>query len=121
MTRLRVLTLNIWNRQSPWEARLALIRAGIKELEPDIIGLQEVIAHDGGSQADEIGAGFGYISAFGKAHDYGAGVLFGNAVLSRWPIGRVEVMPLPTGGTDETRSLLLAEVTSPYGSIPFFV
>lgn len=121
MTRLRVLTLNIWNRQSPWESRLALIRSGIKDLEPDLIGLQEVISHDGGSQADEIAEGLGYTTAFGRAHDYGAGVLFGNAVLSRWPIERVEVMPLPNGGTEEARSLLLTEVTSPYGKIPFFV
>ena len=121
MERLRILTINIWNRQAPWESRLALLRAGIKDLEPDLIGLQEVIGHDGRSQADEIADDLGYVTAFGKAHDYGAGVLFGNAVLSRWPIARTEVMPLPAMGSNETRSLLLAEVTSPHGKIPFFV
>jgi endonuclease/exonuclease/phosphatase family metal-dependent hydrolase len=121
MTRLRILTLNIWNRQSPWEARLALIRAGIKELDPDIIGLQEVIRHDGASQADEVADGLGYVTAFGKAHDYGAGVHFGNAVLSRWPIQTSDALPLPNGGADESRSLLFAEISSPHGKIPFFV
>jgi endonuclease/exonuclease/phosphatase family metal-dependent hydrolase len=119
--RLRVLTLNIWNRQGPWEQRLALIRAGIRRLSPDLVGLQEIIEAAGRTQADDIREGLGYETAFGAANDYGDGVRFGNAVLSRWPIARSRVFPLPTGKTDEHRSLLLAEITSPHGSIPFFV
>ncbi|NUQ79154.1 MAG: endonuclease/exonuclease/phosphatase family protein [Polyangiaceae bacterium] len=121
MGRLRVLTLNIWNRMGPWEKRLELIRAGVRELDPDIIGLQEVISHDDSSQANAIGDAMGYHAAFGVAHDYGAGVHFGNAVLSRWPIQKVDVTPLPRGDSTEVRSLLYAEVLSPHGKIPFFV
>jgi endonuclease/exonuclease/phosphatase family metal-dependent hydrolase len=121
MGRLRVLTLNIWNRQGPWETRLELIRSGIRELDPDLIGLQEVIAHDGTSQADAIREGMDYHAAFGAAQDYGADVKFGNAVLSRWPILRTEVMPLPAGTSTESRSLLFTEIGSPFGKIPFFV
>ncbi|HSO00857.1 MAG TPA: endonuclease/exonuclease/phosphatase family protein [Candidatus Nanopelagicales bacterium] len=121
MERLRVLTLNIWNRQGPWEERLRIIRAGIKELEPDIVGLQEVIWREGRCQAHEIVEGLGYEVAFGKACDLGEGAEFGNAVLSRWPIARREVFPLPTGSTDESRSLLLAEIDAPHGRIPFLV
>jgi endonuclease/exonuclease/phosphatase family metal-dependent hydrolase len=121
MDRLRVLTINIWNRQGPWEERLGLIRDGIRRLAPDLIGLQEVIAGRNFAQVDLIRDGLGYEAAFGPAHDYGDGTLFGNAVLSRWPIPAARVLPLPTGGTDERRSLLLAEIGSPYGKIPFFV
>jgi endonuclease/exonuclease/phosphatase family metal-dependent hydrolase len=121
MERLRVLTLNIWNRQGPWEARLELIRQGIRRLDPDLVGLQEVIWYEGRSQADAIAEGLGFDVAFGVAHHVGGGVEFGNAALSRWPIARREVFPLPTGGTDENRSVLLAEVASPRGKIPFFV
>jgi endonuclease/exonuclease/phosphatase family metal-dependent hydrolase len=121
MNRLRVLTLNIWNRQGPWEQRLPLIRAGIARLTPDIVGLQEVIEAEGRTQADDIREGLGYEAAFGTAHDLGGGVRFGNAVLSRWPIAGTRVFPLPTGETDERRSLLLAEIASPHGKIPFFV
>ncbi|HZF48461.1 MAG TPA: endonuclease/exonuclease/phosphatase family protein [Polyangiaceae bacterium] len=121
MGRLRVLTLNIWNRSGPWEKRLELIRAGVRELDPDIIGLQEVICHDDRSQAVDIGGDLGYDIAFGVAHDYGAGVHFGNAVLSRWPIQKTGVTPLPSGDSNESRSLLFAEVASPHGKIPFFV
>lgn len=121
MERLRVLTLNIWNRQGPWDARLPLIREGIRALDPDLVGLQEVIWYEGRSQADAIAEGLGYQVAFGIAHDIGGGVEFGNAVLSRWPIAARDVFPLPTAGTDERRSALLAWIASPHGKVPFFV
>jgi endonuclease/exonuclease/phosphatase family metal-dependent hydrolase len=121
MDRLRVLTLNIWNRQGPWEERLPLIRDGIRRLDPDLIGLQEVLLREGRSQADIIAEGLSYSAVFGVATHLADGVEFGNAVLSRWPIVRYRVFPLPTGETDETRSLLLAEIGSPHGRIPFFV
>lgn len=121
MRRLRVLTLNIWNRQGPWEQRLDLIRAGVRRLDPDLIALQEVLVHRGHSQADDIGAGLGYAGAFGQADDFGGDTVFGNAVLSRWPIVKQSVFALPVGDADEQRSLLCTEIQSPHGVIPFFV
>jgi endonuclease/exonuclease/phosphatase family metal-dependent hydrolase len=121
MRRLRILTLNIWNRQGPWEERLRLLRAGVKALDPDLVGLQEVIDNAGHTQAQDIAAGLGYESAFGVAHDHGGGVGFGNAVLSRWPIASSRVVPLPTGETQEHRALLCTQIASPHGTIPFFV
>ncbi|MFT3765559.1 MAG: endonuclease/exonuclease/phosphatase family protein [Minicystis sp.] len=121
MSRLRILTLNIWNRQGPWEQRVKLIRAGIKALDPDLVGLQEVLERGGHSQAHEIAAGLGYEVAFGVAHDLGGGVNFGNAVLSRWPIAASKAIPLPTGDTDERRSLVMTEIDAPHGKVPFFV
>ncbi|APR87689.1 putative secreted protein [Minicystis rosea] len=121
MSRLRILTLNIWNRQGPWEQRVKLIRAGIRALAPDVVGLQEVLERDGQSQAHEIAEGLGYEVAFGVAHELGGGVNFGNAVLSRWPIASCTPIALPTGATDERRALVFAEIDSPHGKIPFFV
>jgi endonuclease/exonuclease/phosphatase family metal-dependent hydrolase len=121
MNRLRVLTLNIWNQQGPWTQRLGLIRAGVERLAPDLVGLQEVIDAAGRTQADDIAEGLGYRTAFGAANDYGSGVRFGNAVLSRWPITASRVFTLPTGASNEHRSLLLAEIASPHGTLPFFV
>jgi endonuclease/exonuclease/phosphatase family metal-dependent hydrolase len=121
MNRLRVLTLNIWNRQGPWEERLRMIREGIRRLDPDLVGLQEIIAHEGQSQADAIRDGLGLHGTFGLAHDLGGGVHFGNAVLSRWPIVTSRVHPLPSGSTDEQRSILFTEIDSPHGRVPFFV
>jgi endonuclease/exonuclease/phosphatase family metal-dependent hydrolase len=123
MKTLRVATLNIWNRFGPWEERLAAIRAGVGALAPDLLGLQEVVRLDPGDgdgldQATAIAQGFGYHIAYARAHDER---WFGNAALSRWPIGRTHILELPRGGTDERRTLLFAEVASPFGAIPFFV
>jgi endonuclease/exonuclease/phosphatase family metal-dependent hydrolase len=103
MDRFRILTLNIWNRQGPWEKRLTMIQEGIRALQPDIIGLQEVILYGDRTQADDIGEGLNFESAFGMAHDLGGGKHFGNAVLSRFPITRKAVFPLPTTSNDERR------------------
>jgi len=42
MRPLRVMTLNIWNDEGPWEERSHLIRKQIEKLDPDLIGFQEV-------------------------------------------------------------------------------
>lgn len=121
MSSVRAVTLNIWNRLGPWEERLAVIRDGLRELSPDLVGLQEVIDIHGSSQAEVIAEGLGYHTAYGLANPYGEGISLGNAVLSRWPILASRVAKLPNGGTDENRSILLAEIDSPFGKIPFFV
>ena len=122
MDRLRVLTINVWNRQGPWERRLALLRRNIAALAPDVIGLQEVLHHDGlgPNQAEEIAAGLGYETRYGGAWEVGGGLWFGNAVLSRFPIAASEVVPLPTAG-EEGRSLLATTIDAPSGALPLFV
>ncbi|WP_437551641.1 hypothetical protein WME97_10385 [Sorangium sp. So ce367] len=59
MNRLRILTLNLWNRKGPWDARLSLIREGIRAWNPDGIGLEEALLENHLTQADEIREGLG--------------------------------------------------------------
>jgi endonuclease/exonuclease/phosphatase family metal-dependent hydrolase len=123
MQTLRVVTLNIWNRGGPWEERLAVIRAEMKELAPDIVGLQEVLhptAGDGPDQARLIAEGLDYHVAYGAAWETG-GIEFGNAVLSKFPVTRTEVFPLPKLDTEDSRCLLFTEIEAPFGTVPFFV
>lgn len=130
MESLRVITLNIWNRGGPWEQRLALIRAEIERQEPDIVGLQEVLQMQVGDetqcQAREIAEGLGFEVAFGLGHELDfagpTGVLFGNAVLSRFPIEERAVFVLPGHDrSDQRRSLLFARLDTPRGPLPVFV
>jgi endonuclease/exonuclease/phosphatase family metal-dependent hydrolase len=117
-----VLSLNIWNREGPYDDRLALIRRGIGALKPDIIGLQEVIvdASLGIDQAASIADGFGYHVSFGEASRYPNGGQFGNAILSKYPLKGAVTHPLPSPGTSP-RSVHIARAESPLGSIPFAV
>jgi endonuclease/exonuclease/phosphatase family metal-dependent hydrolase len=122
MKTLRVATLNIWNRFGPWEERLVAIRAGVRDMRLDILGLQEVLRLDDGvgdglDQAAAIAEGLGYHRAGGLAE----GEHWGNAVLSRWPIARSRAFDLPRLGTGEKRTLLFSEIEAPFGKLPFFV
>lgn len=119
MRSFRVATLNIWQIFGPWNERLVAIREGLAALAPDVIGMQEVLRYEGLDQASVVGADLGYEMAWGKASDH-HGFPLGNAILSRWPIARTEVIPLPQAGSDEHRSLLFAELASPFGNVPFF-
>jgi endonuclease/exonuclease/phosphatase family metal-dependent hydrolase len=122
MRAARIVTLNIWNRGGPWEARLAAIRAGVADLDPDVMGLQEVLRspEDGLDQAAQIAQGFGYSIAFGEAMPIGAGS-FGNAVLSKFPVARSQTFQLPALDAEEPRCLVFAELDAPFGKLPFFV
>ena len=123
MRSLRVLTLNIWNDGGSWEERKEVIRAGLVELSPDVVGLQEVLRPTGGEaldQARQLALDLGYHVAYGAASEK-EGVEFGNAVLSRFPIARSEVLALPQLDSDQARCLLFAALEAPFGTVPFFV
>lgn len=118
LRRLRVATLNIWNRCGPWEERLVAIRAQLRELDVDVLGLQEVLVGAGVDQAREIADGLDMHVAFGSTR--ADPIQLGNAVLSRFPIVASAVVALPDGGTTERRSMLCTELEAPFGRVPFF-
>lgn len=115
MNQFRVATLNIWGKNGPWERRLAVLREQLRELNPDVIGLQEVVRSGELDQAALIAQGLGYHIAWGRASQG-----FGNAVLSKWPIRRAVCHELPSVVTREARSAVYAEIDSPMGILPFF-
>jgi endonuclease/exonuclease/phosphatase family metal-dependent hydrolase len=132
LEKLRVATLNIWNKSGPWTERLALIRSQLTALSPDVLGLQEVLrlipdekqppvpAPDN-DQASEIAEGLGYNIAYGVAADYSGGLKFGNALLTRYKILDSRTFRLPGADSGETRSLLYVLLETPWGRLPVFV
>src|SRR5882724_4826785 len=106
MSVLRVATINVWNKSGPWLSRLPLIRRELERLQPEVVGLQEVLRFrpdpalslplsTNNDQATEIADGLGFQLAYGAASDWGNGLKFGNAVLSRHPIVAQQCFPLP--------------------------
>jgi len=126
MRPLRVLSINIWNRQGAWEHRRRLLAEGIAALDPDVIGVQEVIhGTRGQDQVEELATGWRdaggpqeVFTAFAGAWAYENGDQFGNAVLSRYPIRESKAFQLPTR---DARTLLFSRVETPSGMLPFFV
>lgn len=131
MQRLRVATLNVWNRSGPWPERLQLIRRELQTLSPDVLGLQEVMRLVDPAtseplsaeldQAAEITTGFGYHVMYAIGSDYGNGLVMGNAVASRFPILETRSQRLPDGGTGERRVIAYALLDTPWGRLPVFV
>jgi endonuclease/exonuclease/phosphatase family metal-dependent hydrolase len=128
--RLKIATLNIWNKSGPWPLRLELIRKELETLAPDILGLQEVLRMEltpglehttESDQATEIADGFGYRIAYAAAMRYGNGLSFGNALLSRHPILESRAIALPGADSGEARALLYALTRTPAGVLPVFV
>ncbi|MGW0705748.1 endonuclease/exonuclease/phosphatase family protein [Streptomyces sp. NPDC002643] len=123
---MRVVTWNLWWRFGPWQERQKAILAVLRELRPDVVGLQEVWGRDpegpdargrgarergaedgenlAGWLAGELGMNWAW-GAYGdperwqrRGGDVKAGV--GVAVLSRWPLLESEAIHLPGGEED---------------------
>ncbi|WP_327729180.1 endonuclease/exonuclease/phosphatase family protein [Streptomyces sp. NBC_00487] len=54
---MRVVTWNLWWRFGPWQERQKAILAVLRELRPDVVGLQEVWEQGGEHSADAADAG----------------------------------------------------------------
>jgi endonuclease/exonuclease/phosphatase family metal-dependent hydrolase len=128
---VRVVTWNLWWRFGPWQARRKAILSVLRELRPDVVGLQEVWADTDENLAEWLAAELGLHWTWAATDTpggwqrrlgaEGAGVDYGNAVLSRWPITAREVLRLPAPpDLDDGRLALYARLTRPDCEVPFF-
>lgn len=128
--RLSVLTLNCWNVSPPFRTRMALLRRAVEELQPDLIGLQEIIVRpEGLHQARLVLDGLGYEPVFGPAFAWDENAVqtppegrdfgFGNVVAARHPIVARDWMRLPGAESGETRSATGVVVATPAGELAF--
>ncbi|WP_149825143.1 endonuclease/exonuclease/phosphatase family protein [Streptomyces tailanensis] len=137
---MRVVTWNLWWRFGPWQERQKAILAVLRELRPDVVGLQEVWEEGGENLAGWLAGELGMHWTWGSYGDSALwqrrigdpGVGIGNAVLSRWPVLERETITLPTGETGETgkapaedsgrggRGALYARLGAPGEPVPFF-
>jgi endonuclease/exonuclease/phosphatase family metal-dependent hydrolase len=124
MTGLRVATWNLWWHFGPWEERQPAIVETMRAVDADIWCLQEVFRGNGHpDQADALAETLGGYHAAHESRfppDRFADSI-GNAVLSRWPITRSEMRPLPAPeGLDELRCVVRADIDAPVGRLEVF-
>lgn len=115
---LRVLSYNIHHGEGvDRQLDLERIATTILSVEPDVVSLQEVdreTRRTGGvDQAKELARLTNMEVVFGASMDYQGGQ-YGNAVLTRFPVQDVEVIPLP----GEPRSALCVTLQWPGRSEP---
>lgn len=134
---VRIVTWNVWWRYGErWEARQEAIAATLATWRPDVVTLQEsfspVADDERGrplNRPPDAAATDDQPARLAAAVDlphvrYAArlvkdgGLGFGNAILSRWPVGRVETRELPDGGVEpEQRLVLAARLDRPGGAL----
>jgi endonuclease/exonuclease/phosphatase family metal-dependent hydrolase len=111
---VRALTLNLWAQHGDWPARREALRAGLQELRPDVLALQEAVVD---ARYDEVVDLLG--PEFQVAHQtvglVGDGRHHGASVASRWPIQDVHEVDLHvtarTGGY--SCGAVIADVSAP--------
>jgi endonuclease/exonuclease/phosphatase family metal-dependent hydrolase len=108
---LRCLTLNLWGAEAPLQRRMELVVAGLRDLQPDVVGLQEVREVPGQlpNQAEMLASALGYHYVYMPAMPF-AGGHEGLAILSRGPILEHVAFGLPHAQAQERRILLSARV-----------
>jgi endonuclease/exonuclease/phosphatase family metal-dependent hydrolase len=82
---VRVATQNVWRFHGDWPARRAVLREGLRELRPDVVGFQEAIVTDDYDQPrDLLGSGFHF--AYQRLREPDGSCV---SIASRWPIADV--------------------------------
>lgn len=115
---LRCLTLNLWGTEGPAEERFELVRAGLKELAPDVVAFQEVKEQGGETTAARLARAAGYNLVFADASPPGhAGDRWGLAILARDPVVDHAATDLPDPEPGERRILLSARIDTDAGAI----
>jgi len=112
---MRLVTLNTWGVRADWPNRLAQLRKGFRELDADVVSLQETILTDEiDSAALMLGDGYHLVHSKDRETD-GQGI----TTASRWPIGRTIELDLHvterTG--DFACTCLITEIQAPSGRL----
>jgi endonuclease/exonuclease/phosphatase family metal-dependent hydrolase len=108
---LRAATLNTWGQRGNWEARLAVLREGFRELDADIVTLQETVRSDDTDRAaDMLGPQY-YPAQQQNRETDGQGI----TTASRWPFGRIFELDLHVSERtyDFACTCLVTEVLAP--------
>jgi endonuclease/exonuclease/phosphatase family metal-dependent hydrolase len=110
-TEFRVATQNLLGEMDGWADRRKVLRAGLAQLDADLVSLQECVVRDGYDQArDLLGDGYHIVHQTDREPD-GRGA----TLASRWPIVRVREIDMHV--TERTEGFasgaLIAEIAAP--------
>ena len=124
----RLMTWNVWWRFGPeWRERQGAILHTIREVGPDVVGLQEVWGTAETSQAHELAGQLGRHAAFVSPglppapvpveNEDQEGVLLGLGLVSRWPITDSHAVEMPSRHRSPAPVALCASIEHPSGPL----
>ncbi len=126
-TRLRVVTLNFWGLSAPLDRRLELAISQLRQLDPDVVCLQEVRplnGVDGPTTADTLASALGMHATYHATMQWSGHTFAGSAageeglaVLTRISPAAVTYNQLPQSRAPEGRGLLSVFVNVEHGPI----
>jgi endonuclease/exonuclease/phosphatase family metal-dependent hydrolase len=116
--RLRIVLQNLWGRRGAWEERRAVLAAGLRDLNPDLVALPEAIVDGEYDQVIDL-LGSDYHVAHQGEREPGDGTDVergqGHSIASRWPLREVRELDLHV--TSRTAGfacgILAAEILAP--------
>jgi endonuclease/exonuclease/phosphatase family metal-dependent hydrolase len=115
---IRVATVNLFARHGDWERRRPVLEQRLRELDADVLALQEAVVDVHGDTAEQV-LGDGYEIVHQRQGLVGDGTHHGASVASRWPVRAVHEVDLHV--TDRTRDYsagtVLVELDSPVGRL----
>jgi endonuclease/exonuclease/phosphatase family metal-dependent hydrolase len=117
---VRVATLNLWGHGGSWRDRRPALIKGFRELDPDIVAVQEALVTPGYDQLrDVLGDGYHVVHQARRAPD-GSGC----SIASRWPLEVVRELDLhitPRANAEFPCTTLVAavDVPAPVGRLLF--
>ena len=126
---MRVMTWNLWWQFGPWEERQAGIHQVVKEVEPDILCVQESWGEQG--TADQVVSQVAELAKtlrfehqaptelrFRRRPESPTAKAFANAIISRWPLSNIKITRLPlANGTPSYRTAVIATANTPEGPV----
>ena len=126
-TRLRVVTLNLWGLSAPLDRRLELAISQLRQLDPDVVCLQEVRplnGIDGPTTADTLASALGMHATYHATMQWSGHTFAGSAagqeglaILTRIQPAAVVFNQLPQSRAHEGRGLLSVFVNVEHGPI----
>lgn len=121
--KITIANFNIAGGLRKHKVNLDLVAKAIKSMNADIVTLEEVdqgtLRSDNTDQAKIIAEKTGMYYTFGKATEMQGGN-YGNAILSKYPIEKTKVFPLPSGDYEQ-RALMLSKINIPGFDSPIYV
>jgi endonuclease/exonuclease/phosphatase family metal-dependent hydrolase len=112
---MRLVTMNIWGVRGDWKARREVLADGLRNIDPDLLTLQETIVRDDYDQVrDLLGDRYQLAHQVSREPD-GQGI----TTASRWPITSVRELDLQLGPRTAgfACTTLIAEIDAPTGPL----